>query len=307
MARIRTVKPEFWTSEQVASCSREARLLFIGMWNFCDDAGIHPKSFMRLKMEVFPGDDCSGIDIEVWMSELINVGLVIEYSAEGKEYWLVTGWKHQKIEKPTYRYPCPVTYFSKGDKHQLIDQTTNTPQLLVEHSSNGRQPLTPVREGKGKGMEEDICKVSGETSSLSLSENDQTANTYEAGNDSNDQQLNTPTHKKDKCIISEIFEYWKAKMNHPRAKLDEKRKKIIKAAFKQGYSLEELKLAIEGCHKTPYNMGVNPQKKKYDDIGLILRDSSHIERFMQNATENSNESSLDLKVSQIDQIAEGAI
>ena len=48
MARIRTVKPEFWTSEQVAECTPIARLAFIGIWNFCDDNGIHPASIKRL-------------------------------------------------------------------------------------------------------------------------------------------------------------------------------------------------------------------------------------------------------------------
>ena len=52
MARIRTIKPEFWTSEQVVDCSPTARLLFIGLWNFCDDGGVHPdlKRFMYDKI-----------------------------------------------------------------------------------------------------------------------------------------------------------------------------------------------------------------------------------------------------------------
>ena len=54
MSRIRTVKPEFWTSEQIIACSPIARLLFIGLWNFCDDNGVHPASYIRLKAEVFP-------------------------------------------------------------------------------------------------------------------------------------------------------------------------------------------------------------------------------------------------------------
>ena len=56
MSRIRTVKPEFWTSEQIIACSPIARLLFIGLWNFCDDNGVHPASYIRLKAEVFPPD-----------------------------------------------------------------------------------------------------------------------------------------------------------------------------------------------------------------------------------------------------------
>jgi hypothetical protein len=39
MARIRTIKPEFWTDEKVVECSFEARLMFIGMFNFADDKG----------------------------------------------------------------------------------------------------------------------------------------------------------------------------------------------------------------------------------------------------------------------------
>jgi hypothetical protein len=39
MARIRTIKPEFWTDEKIVECSFEARLMFIGMFNFADDKG----------------------------------------------------------------------------------------------------------------------------------------------------------------------------------------------------------------------------------------------------------------------------
>jgi hypothetical protein len=56
-SRMRTVKPEFWTSEQVVECSPNARLLFIGLWNFCDDSGIHPAATKRLKRDVFPADN----------------------------------------------------------------------------------------------------------------------------------------------------------------------------------------------------------------------------------------------------------
>lgn len=105
MARIRTIKPEFWTSEQVVECSPIARLLFIGMWNFCDDDGNHPASAKSIKMQVFPGDDISASDIDAMLSELSENGLIIEYAAGGKNYWHVTGWHHQKIEKPAYKYP----------------------------------------------------------------------------------------------------------------------------------------------------------------------------------------------------------
>lgn len=107
MARIRTIKPEFWTSEQIVECSPTARLLFIGMWNFCDDAGIHPASAMRIKMQIFPADGISVSDVEYMLDELLQAGLLIQYEAEGKSYYQVTGWQHQKIDKPNFRYPSP--------------------------------------------------------------------------------------------------------------------------------------------------------------------------------------------------------
>lgn len=105
MARIRTVKPEFWTSEQIVECSPITRLLFIGMWNFCDDNGNHPASTKTLKMQIFPGDDIPPNEIENCVDELHREGLIFTYNNNGKEYWHVTGWNHQKIDKPSVKYP----------------------------------------------------------------------------------------------------------------------------------------------------------------------------------------------------------
>ncbi len=107
MARIRSIKPEFWSSEQVVECSLSARLLFVGMWNFCDDGGVHPASSKRLKMEVFPADDFTTEQVGVMVAELLDQGLVGEFEHEGVIYWFITGWKHQKIDRPNYRYPQP--------------------------------------------------------------------------------------------------------------------------------------------------------------------------------------------------------
>ena len=79
MARIRTIKPEFWTSEQVMECSPLARLLFIGVWNFCDDAGNHPMSAKTLKALVFPGDDITSAKVGELLAELSTNGLIDLY------------------------------------------------------------------------------------------------------------------------------------------------------------------------------------------------------------------------------------
>lgn len=141
MARIRTVKPEFWTSEQVAECSTITRLLFIGMWNFCDDGGNHPASLKSLKMQVFPSDDIQLSEIGTMIDELVKNELITQYTVNNKDYWHVLGWKHQKIEKPNYKHPEYIPTNSKP---------------IDDHSANDSLPVDPVRESKGmqgKGMD----------------------------------------------------------------------------------------------------------------------------------------------------------
>lgn len=83
-----------------------ARLMFIGLWNFCDDAGNHVASAKTIKAEIFPGDDISSTDVQRMLDELSSNGLIAFYTNDSKQYLHVTGWKkHQKIDKPTYKHP----------------------------------------------------------------------------------------------------------------------------------------------------------------------------------------------------------
>ena len=152
MARIRTIKPEFWTSEQVVECSPIARLLFIGMWNFCDDDGNHPASAKSIKMQVFPGDDISTSDIDAMLSELSENGLIIEYAAGDKKYWHVTGWHHQKIEKPAYKYP-KFSDQSAASRRPVADQSPTIPLPVADQSPTATPRKGCRRDVEGKVRE----------------------------------------------------------------------------------------------------------------------------------------------------------
>jgi len=108
MARIRSIKPEFWTSEQVMECSMSTRLLFIGLWNFCDDKGRLPMKPRQIKAQIFPGDDITSETILGMIHELSENGLVTLYSVGEQDFLQVTGWHHQRIDKPQDpKYPGP--------------------------------------------------------------------------------------------------------------------------------------------------------------------------------------------------------
>ena len=140
MARIRSIKPEFWTSEQIAECSPNVRLLFIGMWNFCDDYGVHPASEMRLKMEVFPSDSFSKDDIRRMINELLANGLLTEYEVDGTLYWWVTGWdKHQKPDCKTGLYPRPDGSLGAKIRRKIAEGSPNEQRTSDERSRKEKE------------------------------------------------------------------------------------------------------------------------------------------------------------------------
>lgn len=65
-------------------------------------------------------------------------------------------------------------------------------------------------------------------------------------------------------------------MNHPHAKFDDKRKRVIVKALGLGFNVSQLKKAIDGCKNTPFKMGQNDRNQVYDYLTLILRDAEHI-------------------------------
>ncbi len=151
MARIRTIKPEFWTSEQVADCSPTARLLFIGLWNFSDDGGRHPASAKRAKMEIFPGDDFTLFEIETLLNELLSAGLIVSYTVESQRFWQITGWHHQKIDKPTYKHPEPQEFDDhSANDSRLLDEPSPPDCIGLESKGRESNKSPPFSSPKGE-------------------------------------------------------------------------------------------------------------------------------------------------------------
>lgn len=58
MARIRTIKPDFFTSEDIMALSPLARLLYIGTWLEADREGRLTWKPSTLKVRYLPSDAC---------------------------------------------------------------------------------------------------------------------------------------------------------------------------------------------------------------------------------------------------------
>lgn len=101
MPRIRTVKPEFWQNEELASLSAEACLLAIGLLNIADDDGWFRLNAKLIESQVFPLRDLS-VTVTVQLQELANIGYItLHAGSDGKEYGQIVKFrKHQYIQKP---------------------------------------------------------------------------------------------------------------------------------------------------------------------------------------------------------------
>lgn len=113
MARIRSVKPEFWDSPSTAKASLRARLLYIAMWNWADDWGIGDANAKRLLSFAFPSDGDSEVEPRNFRhlaEELVRCYGVRFYEVEGREYYEIPAWEeHQRTEKRATRRNPPAS------------------------------------------------------------------------------------------------------------------------------------------------------------------------------------------------------
>ena len=104
MARKRMIDPKFWTDDKIIELKRETRLLFIGMWNFSNDYGIHIDNDKVLKAEIYPVDEDIAIEtINFMKNELIEFNLIELGYCENTKISLIKikNWTlYQKISKP---------------------------------------------------------------------------------------------------------------------------------------------------------------------------------------------------------------
>lgn len=101
MARIRTIKPDFWTDSLLVQMPHLTRLLYIALWNVADDHGFVRDEPDRIAMEVMPRELPEDIDAHLQL--LFAAGrLELFVDDDGYSYYRVSKWEdHQKVDHPS--------------------------------------------------------------------------------------------------------------------------------------------------------------------------------------------------------------
>jgi len=125
MPRKRMIDPEFWSDEEIGTWSFEARLFYIGLWNFADDEGKFKANDVILKAHIFPYD--TNVDLEEIKKFLGSK--IVWYEVDKFKYGYIRNFlKYQRIDRPTKSViPDP--------KEALDEHSTSTRRRLVPNIS----------------------------------------------------------------------------------------------------------------------------------------------------------------------------
>lgn len=142
MARIRTIKPEFFKHSGLFDLEQETalpiRLAFAGLWTCSDRDGRFKWRPRELKIDILPYDEC---DFSRVLDALETRGYIVKYASGTEHFGYVPTWtEHQFInnKEPKSGLPNP-------PENQAVDVNV-TREPRVEDVSDTRG----VKEGKGK-------------------------------------------------------------------------------------------------------------------------------------------------------------
>lgn len=183
------------------------------------------------------------------------------------------GWFHDRCEEELAKFRATTSQASAAGKASAAARAERRRAALSgnpagDQRQSNENPTTVERSLNGRGT--DVVRTS---NSAPTNQYPETSN-------------HKPKEPKIKSTVppsgetATVFAYWQQAMNHPQAKLDAKRDRAIKARLKDGYTVEQLCKAVDGCKLSPHHMGKNDTSTVYDDIELICRDGPKVDKFI---------------------------
>lgn len=132
--RLRTIKPGFFKNEDLLALPPLTRLLFAGLWCYCDRDGRCEDRPRRMKLEILPGDEC---DVDVMLDDLARAGFLVRYTHAGERLLQVTKFsEHQRPHKNEQESALPPM---SGD---------STTKAVPQHNHGGAKDALSLGSGE---------------------------------------------------------------------------------------------------------------------------------------------------------------
>jgi hypothetical protein len=255
MARIRTIKPEFWEDEKIGILPIPCRLFFIGCWNFADDFGVIKGNPTLLKSQIFPYDENLRVsEVKKWIDALVNARMLIPIIHSGESYYIIRTFRsHQVLDN---RYSK--SYISK-DK-LLVSNIIN--KALGDNDDN---TMCTQRDNNVITTEEKEMEKEKENNSIELSKKATLPST-------------TPTKKETSIDYPMLVSYFNDNLSAwlPRVeKITETRKHAIASRVKE-HGKESIVKVIELVSKSDFLTGRKPGVDWKCNFDWIFKKSNFI-------------------------------
>lgn len=148
MARIRTIKPEFFKHEALYDAERLSglplRVAFAGLWTQCDREGRFPWRPRQLKTDILPYDD---IDFSRVLHALATRGFVVRYASQEGDFGYIPSWRKHQVpnnREKASEYPAPTP--EAIEKAKELDACPTRDERVPDATLQ-------LPSGKGRGKE----------------------------------------------------------------------------------------------------------------------------------------------------------
>ena len=144
----RILKESICTSENLATISAEAEVLFYRLIVKADDFGLYYGSPKILASLLFPLNVPTEKKVSSWLAELVNGGLVATYRAEdGRQYLKLLSWdKHQNRRATKPKYPLPQEFDNTCSQGVSSDNSDTCAQMQADSSVNVNENVNEERK-----------------------------------------------------------------------------------------------------------------------------------------------------------------
>ncbi len=289
--RIRSIKPELLEDTKTSSLSDKEFRLFVSSFLLADDYGnfrahpglVHGAVYWALLDE-------AAKETARALARLSEVGLIKPYVVREQTYATITNWtKHQKVDHPGKpRVPGP----SEGISVSLATPSRESAESLapdLRSPISDHRPGPPTEPDGSTHVPNDpgSSKRTEEEPSLEPSLESKTVTPKPApkATQNGPQKLATPEpkaavpHSREQQVFEHYLAGWKRFSRGTRApKLDPKRLGKIRARLAEGYTVDDLKLAVDGLWCSTWHI-----EHRQIDIELVCRDAPHVDRFLSEA------------------------
>ena len=155
--RIRSIKPEFWRSDDTVALPISARLTFIGLWSYVDDNGVGSAKLSSIVSDLYaedlvrdPPETLQRVSGDIQAIE--NRGMIVRYNDGKRELLYVTAWdSHQLVNRPSkgHGYPLPPAEIVEAGK--TLMQTAGDPPegLSAGAGEQGNRGAEEMEQGSG--------------------------------------------------------------------------------------------------------------------------------------------------------------